>query len=116
MYFPSFPDAPTTQILMTRLDSSQFHAIEPARPTFAESPKRINLGQSGAVHTDADAPQVASQGGGPALSLWTTDESQVRLIGGGLRGTVRLGVGDDESKGRLRALWSAARLGPLRAH
>src|SRR4051812_10355996 len=38
MYLPSFPDAPTTQILMTRLDSSQFRAIEPARATSSRNP------------------------------------------------------------------------------
>src|SRR4051794_19782197 len=46
MYFPSFPDAPTTQILMTRLDSSQFRAIEPAAQHRRGIPAANQLAQS----------------------------------------------------------------------
>src|SRR2546423_2275417 len=60
MYLPSFPDAPTTQILMTRLDSSQFRAIEPARTTSSRNPPSESTQvRVGAVHTDADAAQLA---------------------------------------------------------
>src|SRR4051812_46383956 len=64
MYLPSFPDAPTTQILMTRLDSSQFRAIEPARTTSSRNPpSESTQGKVGAVRTDADAVQLASPRG-----------------------------------------------------
>src|SRR4051795_8390822 len=64
MYLPSFPDAPTTQILMTRLDSSQFRAIEPARTTSSPNPPSESTQvRVGAVRTDADAAQLASRRG-----------------------------------------------------
>src|SRR3954451_20869045 len=63
MYLPSFPDAPTTQILMTRLDSRQFRAIEPARTTSSRNPPSESTVRVGAVHTDADAAQLGSRRG-----------------------------------------------------